>query len=149
MKSKRKIVCILLACIAIVSVFAVLHFQTRDEVESGMIEIVTTKQRNQVDVEKLPLTKVSGQVKKGGKRIEDVSGDGILLREVIASAGVSDYESIRVISRDEYSATLTSDEIKEADVAYILLDDGAYRLYVFGDENTKRDVSDVVRIKIE
>lgn len=149
MKSKKRIVYILLFCIACVSFFAVLHFKTRDVVANGTIAIIANGQTMPSEVSKLQLTKVTGRVTKGNNHIENISGDGILLSDVIASVGVSDYEAIRVISRDEYSATLTADEIKDSDVAYILLDEGKYRLYVFGDKNSKRNVADVVEIKVE
>ena len=54
-----------------------------------------------------------------------------------------------VVSDDSYTADLTAEEVAESGKAYLLLEQPYLRLVVFGDQNSKRRVSNVVQIIVE
>lgn len=149
MNSKIRIIVTVGASIALVCVFALLHEATRTKVPEHMMEVDDGGNTCYVDVDELTLTTVCGQVVNGKGKIKDVEGQGILLRDVLSTCHVRDYLTIRVISDDEYAAELSKEEVENSDIAYLLIEGGEARLYVFGDSNSKRNVANVKRICIK
>lgn len=93
----------------------------------------------ELKLSELDYESVSGSIKNGKGEIRQIDAEGVKLDSVLEG----DYESAKVTASDEYSATVATEEMENA---YLILDDGALRLIVFGDENSKRDVKNVVRI---
>lgn len=72
---------------------------------------------------------------------KQIDAHGVILSEVCGG----EFSTATVTASDEYSAVVSGGEN-----AYLILsDDGSLRLIVFGDENAKRDVKNVVRIDFE
>ncbi len=67
----------------------------------------------------------------------------------LAQEHITGYSKVSVVSDDSYSAELTADEVKEDGKVYLLNEEDSLRLVVFGDENSKRSVSNVVQIVVE
>lgn len=84
---------------------------------------------------------------KGEER--EVEAPGILIKDILEENGITDYSEVTVIADDSYSARITEEEIKEETKAYLLKEEDSLRLIVFGDENSKRNVKNVVEIVVE
>lgn len=120
------------------AIFAVIHLTTRTpEIEGAVLVNGTEVKLSDLDYES-----VTGSVKNGKGEVREIDAEGIKLADILDC----DYKSVKVTASDEYSATVSVDEMENA---YLILDDGTLRLIVFGDENSKRDVKNVVRIDTE
>lgn len=97
----------------------------------------------------LKLTAVRGTLVNGKGEERAVDAQGILLRDVLAHAGVTTQMEVTVIAEDEYSASVTEEEVGADDQVYLaVMDDGGVQLVVFGDSNSKRNVTGVVRLVV-
>lgn len=74
---------------------------------------------------------------------------GILIKDILDANDISEYVKVTVVSDDAYSAELSAEEVSEAGKAYLLYEEEELRLVVFGDENSKRSVSNLVEIIVE
>lgn len=148
MSSKKRIGLVLLVCMVLVGLFAVIHNSTRVKVPENSIAVVVGEAVEYIDIDKLELTKVSGQTFNKKGETKDISGQGILLRDVLSKIELSDCKNILVSADDEYSAELDIKEVMEDDTAYLIIDDNEARLYVFDNTNSRRNVSNVVKITV-
>ncbi|MCR5631974.1 MAG: hypothetical protein K6F60_00635, partial [Eubacterium sp.] len=96
-----------------------------------------------VDIDKLDLVSFSGTAVNGKGEQKDIEAEGIRLEDVIDS---SDYSEVTVTSDDAYSADVKKEEMGEA---WLEIEEGSARLYVFSDTNSKRNVKNVVRIEVK
>lgn len=148
MKSHKAII-LGVVLIILTAVLAVIHLGTREEVPENAVQISANDKTYMVDIEKLNYEKVEG-VRVNGKGEEiPVDGQGIALKDILAQENITEYSKVTVVADDSYSAELTADEVKEDGKAYLLNEEESFRLVVFGDENSKRSVSNVVQIVVE
>ena len=148
-KINKALVLIALLVVATV-VAAAVHLSTRESVTEGTIQIVTNDERHEVLVSELQYEKVVGTCVNGkGDKIE-IDGQGILLNNLLALYEFDEYDEISVVADDSYSASLTREEVEEDGKVYLLAqEEEELRLIVFGDENSKRNVSNVVQIVVK
>lgn len=138
MSTKKKIVIGIAILVILTAIFAIIHLTTRTpEIEGSVLVNGTEVKLSDLDCEK-----VTGSIKNGKGEVKEIDADGVKLASLLSG----DYNTVKIIAADEYSATVSADEI---DNAYLILDDGSLRLIVFGDENSKRDVKNVARIDTE
>lgn len=148
MKSRKAILLVGLLII-ITAITAMIHLNTRQEIPENAIQISVNGEVFMLDIAKLEYEKVSG-VRVNGKGEEIlVEGMGIKLEEVLKEVDITKYTSISVVSDDSYSAGVSAEEIKEDNKVYLLYEEKEMRLVVFGDENSKRSVSNVVQIIVD
>ena len=147
MKSKIKILILIIVCIFLVAVLSLINQRRRISVPQNMIRIEGTKS-NMLDLSTLPRSKISGKVVNNKGDVREISGDGISLFDLIKDYAGDNYSKITVISDDEYKAIITRDEAEIPGRAILIFEDSTMRLYVFGDANSKRNVSNVKRIII-
>ena len=114
------------------AVLAVLHLTTRTSEIEGAI-LVNGKA---VQLAELELSPVVGTIANGKGEKTQLDTQGIALTSICES-------DTTVTSSDEYSALISADELNKA---YLISEGDGLRLVVFGDENAKRDVKNVVRI---
>lgn len=149
MKSHKAII---LAFILIVftMIAAVFHFNTRQEVPENAIQIVTGEKTYTIDIENLEYEQVIG-VRINGKGEEiPVDEQGISIKHFLSLENIEEYSYISVVADDSYRAKLTAEEVNETGKAFLTVqEEGGLRLVVFGDENSKRSVSNVVQIIVE
>lgn len=118
---------------------AAVHLTTRTPEKEGEILV----NGESVVFADLQLEQINGSIVNGKGEETQIDAKGIPLSEV---CGV-DFETATVTASDEYSVTVAA---SEAENAYLIsCDDGTVQLIVFGDENAKRDVKNVVRIDSE
>ena len=130
-------------------IFAVVHLNTREEVPEHAVQITAGDKTYMVDITKLEYEQVTG-IRVNGKGEElEVNAQGILLREVLSQNAISEFSKVTVVADDSYQAEVTAEEIKEDAKVYFLYEEESLRLIVFGDENSKRSVSNVVQVMVE
>ena len=112
--------------------------------------MIVRDQSISLDISKFDYQQVSG-IRMNGKGEEiPVEGLGVAIKDVLTQAKVNEYELVRVISDDSYSAEISAEEVADSTKAFLLLDEeNELRLVVFGDTNSKRSVSNVVQIVVE
>ena len=146
MKKKLWLIATLLI---ITSALVCIYLYNRDTTKPGELMIKSPSGTVTLTLSDVKLSHVTGEIKNKKGEVKSIDSEGFALADVPALAGVSDYQSISVYADDEYSASLTKDEVSAPDKAWLIKSDDALRLIVFGDDNSKRDVKNVVRIEIQ
>lgn len=149
MNSKKRVVLLSVVCLFLVGLCAVVHLTTRDNVPEGAIAIEADGKTAYVDMNSIELEAVEGEVVNGKGETKTVSGEGALVKDILSENNINVGSGVKVVSDDEYSAEIEKAELEEAGKAYIIVEDNSARLYVFGDSNSKRNVSNVVKIVVE
>ncbi len=143
-KKISKIVLIIIAVMLIITGgYTWWYLGTRDNVPENSIEVSVNGKKEYVDIDKLDLSEINGSVVNGKGETKEVAGRGIHLADVIS---VADYSEVIVTSDDEFSATVKKEELGNA---WLMISDKKATLYVFDDENSKRNVKNVVRIEVK
>lgn len=125
--------------ILLTAALAVIHLTTRTPELEGAVIV----NGEAVMIDDLSLSSVRGTVVNGkGEKIA-IDAQGVPLGDVCGTA----FTSVSVTASDEYHAEVSSGEIQNAYL--IIKDDNSLQLIVFGDENLKRCVKNVVRIDAE
>ena len=147
-KHRVKIFALIMVVFTIIA--AAFYFEVREEVMEGALRVTNGTNTVMLNPSKFERTQVSG-VRVNGKGEEiPVNGVGTALKDILALAKIADYESVKVISDDSYSAVISAEEVNDVTKAFLLFDEeNELRLVVFGDTNSKRSVSDVVEIVVE
>ena len=143
MKKKLWLIATLLI---ITSALVCIYLYNRDTTKPGELMIKSPSGTVTLTLSDVKLSHVTGEIKNKKGEVKSIDSEGFALADVPALAGVSDYQSVSVYADDEYSASLTKDEVSSA---WLIKSDDALRLIVFGDDNSKRDVKNVVRIEIQ
>ena len=140
--------------IAVLVVFtaaaALLHLGTRQEIPEHSLLISTEEKESYVDINGLEFEPVTG-IRVNGKGEEiPVEAPGILVKDVLEEAEIVEFSAVIIEADDSYQAEVSKGEVDEDGKVYLLKeDDGSLRLVVFGDENSKRSVSNVVKMVVE
>lgn len=151
MKHKRTLILISALLIA-TAAFAFLHLSGRTDVQPGEVIILSNGRERILSVSDLPLTGVDGEITNAKGDVLAVSGSGVPLADVLAGAEIDPYalETVAVIASDEYRAELTSEEIRTPEKVWLTVqEDGSLRLIVFGDPDSRRNVTNVVRMEVK
>ena len=146
---KSKVVFLILLLVALTGVLAAVHLTTRDKVGEHEVQLTYQDKTYSVEYKKLDLEQVTGTRVNGKGEEKKVEASGILLRKLLEEKNIEEYSQVTVVSDDSYSAKIAAEEIKEEEKAYLLLQEEELRLVVFGDENSKRSVSNVKQIVVE
>lgn len=149
MKKVKPIYIVVAVLVLLTTIAVAVHFATRTNVPEEMLRVEYGGKDVDLDVGKLELSLVQGTIRNGKGDERSIDGQGILISRILEQAGAEEYSTITVTADDEYSAVVTAEEAAEADRVYLLLEeDGTLRLVVFGDENSKRNVSNVKRVSV-
>lgn len=144
MKKIKPIYIVIAALVLLTAAAAAVHLTQRAHVAAGTLRVEHGGKAVELDVGRLELSPVQGTVRNGKGEERSIDGQGVLLSQVLEQAGVGGYTAVTVTADDEYSAAVTADEAAQPGRVYLLLqEDGSLRLVVFGDENSKRSVSNV------
>ena len=147
---KNRLMIFAFVLVAVTAIMATIHLNTREEVAEGQIKLINGDKEITVNLNNLEYEQLSG-IRVNGKGEEiPVEGKGILMRDLLKTVETIEYETVQVVADDSYTAEVTVEEVMEdGKVCLFLQEEGGLRLVVFGDENSKRRVSDVVQIIIE
>lgn len=151
MKKISPVQVMVLILILVTAAAAAFHLTTRAAVPEGVLCVeLAGGQTKELSLEKLKLVSVQGTVVNGKGEECAVDTQGLLLAEVLQEAGVTEYAVVTATADDEYSAQVTAEEIAESGKVYLIRqEEGGMQMIVFGDENSKRKVSDVVRLSVQ
>jgi len=150
MKKHRAVVFIIILLV-ITGIASVIHLRTRNEVPEGAIEVISGEDTYIVDIAKLTYEQVTGTRVNGKGEEKEVNASGILLKEVLAEAGITEYGIVSVVADDAYSVEVSAEEVDKPSSVYLIQDeeDVRLRLIVFGDKDSKRNVSNVVQLIVK
>ncbi|MBP5309510.1 MAG: hypothetical protein J6W58_10535 [Lachnospiraceae bacterium] len=153
---KKRNITIIVVLLIITAIIAAIYLLGRNYVPKGKVSIVFNEKSVSVDPFKAASVNVNGTTVNGKGKEKEISTTGVTLLSVIQMAGVSDsdFSKALVVSSDEYSAELTSAEILDPDIAFLIKsanddDTESIKLIVFGDSDSKRQVKNVERIELK
>lgn len=144
---KKKLLLIVSLC-ALTAVLALIHMNSRPQVAENSIDIISGTTTTSISLDDISLIDVKGTIVNGKGETKDINAKGCPLSSLLNQAKVTVTDSVKVIASDEYSATITADELK-GDAVYLIQNEDSYQLLVFTDQNSKRNVKDVERIEIQ
>lgn len=145
----HKALLLILVLVMITGIAAWFHLTSREEVAAGTLQITVNGNTQTIELAALDYAPVSGVRVNGKGETISVEGRGILVKDLLASTKIASYSKVTVVSDDSYTAELTAEEVAEDGKAWLLLEQPYLRLVVFGDQNSKRSVSNVVQIIVE
>lgn len=132
------------------SVVAFAHINSRVNTSAGMLRIEIDNQVNLLSVDQLELVDIDGVLSNAKGESLVVDTQGIRLHDILTQTGTASYSQVTVIAADEYSAEVSSKEVNADDQVYVALqNDGGLQLIVFGDSNSKRNVTNLSRIIVK
>ena len=146
---RNKILHLSVAVLLLVTVVAAaIHLTTRTQVPEGALRVEYEGRQVDVFPEQLPLVGVQGAVVNGKGETLPVDGQGVLLSDLLAQANVTVFREIQVLADDAYSAAVTAAEASAPDRVYLLREEDSWRLVVFGDADSRRNVRNVIRLVV-
>lgn len=145
----HKALLLILVLVMITGIAAWFHLTSREEAAEGTLQITVSGNTQTIELAALDYAPVSGVRVNGKGETISVEGRGILVKDLLASTKIASYSKVTVVSDDSYTAELTAEEVAEDGKAWLLLEQPYLRLVVFGDQNSKRSVSNVVQIIVE
>lgn len=152
---KKRYLMIVLILAAITALIAGFYLKGRSQAPEGNLAIVCDGSETLVDPFSAPVSEVKGTTVNGKGQEKEISAQGAALSDVLSLAGIEpdSYTTARVVSSDEYAAEITAEEAAAGNIAFLIPDEGddgteTIRLIVFGDDNSKRQVKDVVKIEV-
>lgn len=149
MKKNKLTIIIIGVLVLLTLVLAVVHLTTRQQEQEGALQVIQDGRTTLVYIEELkPVAAVNGTVTNNAGEEKQISGQGILVSDVLKLAGVDEESSVEVTAADEYTVSLTAEEVAEGNT-WLLIEDGTLRLIVFGDQGAKRNVKNVVRLTVD
>ena len=150
-KQNKMILVVLVLLLAAVATLAIVHAVTREKVPEGAIAVHSGEKVSYVKMEDLALVNVQGTVVNGKGEKKEISEQGIRFADFLRKAGIDTEKasSVSVSAADEYSATLTGEELNETGKVYLIKGDDGLQLIVFGDENMKRSVRGVASVDVQ
>lgn len=143
---KYGILAFILVLVLVTGIAAWFHLTTREEVASGTLQVTIRGEEKTVKLSELDYEQISGVRVNGKGESIPVEGPGIALKDLLQTESCT---KVTVIADDSYQAELTAEEVAADGRAYLLLQEDTLRLVVFGDENSKRSITNVVRIIVE
>lgn len=149
MKKNKLAIIIVALCLIIVGILTICHLTARPQIPEHSILVINGDKSDYIDIDNLQLTEVSGQIINGKGDVKDISGYGILFGDAINTVKPADFDNATVVADDEYYAEFAKSEIYDAESVYLLIEDNSVNMCVFGDKNSKRNVSNVVKIILE
>lgn len=139
---KNKLTTPLIALLLLASILAaVWHMNTRIDGDGLILDI--PGKRISIDADTFSLTSVQGEIRNARGETCSINGQGISLADLTEKHSSAVFEKITVVASDEYRAELTEADLPNA---YMLREDGAWQLIVFGDPDSRRCVSNVVKV---
>ncbi len=146
---KKRIIITILILLALTAVISTTYLCTRKTVNKGSLLVGTPSGEVTLSMSDLPLSDVEGETVNKKGETKKINAKGFAVADIPPLAGMSDYSEITLYSDDEYHADITRSELADHDKAWLIDDEGSFRLIVFGDSDSKRNVKNVVRAKIK
>ena len=140
----------ILSLVFVTSVAALVYLTTRAEVPVGELRVETSEKVVSVDLSLVNLHPVDGKLINGKGEEREIHASGVELLEFLSDHGVAVQSGVKVTADDGYSADVTMQELQEAGKVYLLMEDGERpQLVVFGDTDSKRNVTGVILVVVQ
>ena len=149
MNTKKITAVILAALLLCAAIFAGIHLGTRSQVPEGSLCVTMDGKSTYVLISALAHTQINGSIINGKGQEKPISGEAVRLEDVLEAAGIEKFTRVCATANDEYSAVITAEEILNPSRVYIMETEKGLNLVVFGDSNSRRNVSDVSRLGVE
>lgn len=141
---------LIISLLVLAVIIGALHLFSREKGQEGMLLVEYNGRVTGLELAALPTEYVEGAVVNGKGETRTVEGQGIALSSVLEMAGVGEHMRAYIVADDEYRAEISAREIAEKNRVYLMIGDEPYaRALVFGDQNSKRNVSGVIRLVVE
>ena len=140
------------ALLLMTAILAIVYISSRDKVPEGTIAVEYEDQVSYVTTIDMDAVEIDTELTDAKGETYWLTAVGVELSEVLRKAGVdpATVDQVTVLASDEYSATVTGDEVRtNGKVCLLLAEDEAPELVVLGDPNRKRNVSNVERITVD
>lgn len=149
MKKNRPAILLLAVLLAVTAAAAGIHLSTRQTAQMGTVLVEYGGKVEELSLDRVELTAVRGTVINGKGEERRVDAQGAPLSAVLAEAGITSYTQAAVTADDEYSITVTQEEAAAPDLVFLIVQEGERpQLLVFGDPNSKRNVTNVIRLTV-
>lgn len=149
MKKNRPAILLLAVLLAVTAAAAGIHLSTRQTAQMGTVLVECGGKVEELSLDRVELTAVRGTVINGKGEERRVDAQGAPLSAVLAEAGITSYTQAAVTADDEYSVTVTQEEAAAPDRVFLIVQEGERtQLLVFGDPNSKRNVTNVIRLTV-
>lgn len=150
MKLKKQYV-LVLALLVLTAALAAVHLTTRESIPKNAVRVTWNDETVYLDSADFNGEDVHGTLVNGKGEETAVNGNGLSLAQALekAQVDVSAVETVTVTARDEFSAHVSGEELREAGKVYLLNEEEGVMLVVFGDSNAKRRVHLVERIDVQ
>lgn len=140
---------VLAAILLVTAAAAVIHLTTRATVPEGHLQLICGETEREITLSDLDLRPVQGTISNAKGDQRTIEAQGIPVAETLTLAGTEDFSRITVTGDDAYSAELTAEEAEDTEnTCFIIQEDNGVQLIVFSDTNSKRNVSNVVRVEV-
>lgn len=147
---KYRAVLLAAALVLLTAVAAAIHLSGRTAPAEGALRVEKDGKAVELSIAGLELEDVQGSVVNGKGETRVIDGQGLLLSAALDAAGVQAASHVTVTADDEYSVVVTAEELSAPDMVYLIQqEDGKMQMVVFGDANSKRNVSNVARLTVE
>ena len=152
MKNHKLTIIIICVLVALTAALAMLHLTTRQQETEGAIQVVYQGKTIEVPLSDLSPVQVTGTMITGKGEHREIDAKGVDIYSVLKLAGVdlTAINEVLATSADEYTVSLSAEEVQAGNIAWLLLEeDGSLRLFMAADQNSKRNVKNVVRLTVE
>ena len=145
----KRIVKLLAAMLAVAAVFAAMAPGILAEEAGPFLTIVAGEGETKIAWDELTLVPVQGTTINGRGEEKAIDAEGVALQSLMDLAGIEALERITVVAGDAYQAEVSADELAEEGKVFLIRSEDGLRLIVFGDEDSRRIVRDVVQVIVE
>ncbi len=145
----KRIVKLLAAMLAVAAVFAAMVPGILAEEAGPFLTIVAGEGETKIAWDELTLVPVQGTTINGRGEEKAIDAEGVALQSLMDLAGIEALERITVVAGDAYQAEVSADELAEEGKVFLIRSEDGLRLIVFGDEDSRRIVRDVVQVIVE
>ncbi len=116
--------------------------------QPGQLAVVYREKQQTVVFAELPLQQVKGTISNAKGETFPIDAKGISVAAFLDELDISGYSKVTVVADDEYRAEVSADEVAADSVVYLIEEDGGVKMLVFTDKNSKRNVSNLVRVEV-
>lgn len=150
MKRKKQYI-VILTLLVLTAVLAAVHLTTREQVPENAVRVTWNGKTTYLDVSDLGEEAVQGTIVNGKGKETAIDAQGMALSRALEKAyvDVAAVQSVTVTARDEFSAVVSGEELRQEGKTCLLCDEEGAMLVVFGDSNAKRKVHQVERIDVQ
>ena len=146
---KKRMIWGLAGILLLTAIVAGVHLSTREKAVEGQLLVSCGGPETAVEIGKLELRSVQGTISNAKGETREIDAMGVPVAEILKSVDAAEVSTVTVVADDEYRADLTAAEAEdEQNVFFVLQEDGGLQLIVFTDNNSKRNVSNVVRMEV-